>query len=103
MSKKPPTTYESFIERFPELGRAWETIRGGEEKGSLDLRERRLVKLGIAVGAMREGAVHSCVRKALRDGVTREEIEQVVALAASTTGLPSAVAVWTWMTDVLDE
>ena len=61
----------------------------------------RLVKLGIAIGAMREGAIRSGVRKAQVMGIRREEIEQVVALAAGTLGLPSTVAVFTWVRDHL--
>ncbi|MGM0575320.1 MAG: carboxymuconolactone decarboxylase family protein [Myxococcota bacterium] len=97
---KPPSTYKAFVSRFPELGEAWQSIREGEGKGPLDEKASRLVKLGVAVGAMREGAVHSAVRKAKAAGATREEIEHVVTLAASTIGLPSSVAVWSWMTDV---
>lgn len=32
-------------------------------------------------------------------GISREAIEQVVALGAGTLGLPSTVAVWTWVRD----
>ena len=46
------------------------------------------------MGAMREGAVRSGVRKGVAEGVTVEEIEQVIALATGTIGLPSAVACW---------
>ena len=67
--------------------------------GPLDEKTQRLVKLAVAIGAMREGAVHSGVRKARDAGASLAEMEQVVALAASTIGLPSAVAVWTWMRD----
>ena len=63
-------------------------------EGPLDGRAARLIKLAVAVGAMREGAVHSGVRKALASGITIEEIEQVVAPAAGTLGLPSTVAVF---------
>jgi alkylhydroperoxidase/carboxymuconolactone decarboxylase family protein YurZ len=48
---------------------------------------------------MREGQVHSNVRKALAMGVEREAIEQVVALAAGTLGMPSTVAVFSWVGD----
>jgi 4-carboxymuconolactone decarboxylase len=58
-----------------------------------------LVKLAIAIGALREGAVHASVRKALAMGITREEIEQVIALAAGTLGLPATVAVFSWVED----
>ncbi len=33
------------------------------------------------------------------DGITPEELNQVVALAASIIGMPSSVAVWTWLRD----
>lgn len=69
-------------------------------EGPIDDRTRRLIKLGIAMGAMREGAVHSSARKALGLGITTAELHQVVALAASLIGLPSTVAVWTWVRDV---
>jgi hypothetical protein len=39
------------------------------------------------------------VRKARDAGASLAEMEQVVALAASTIGLPASVAVWTWMRD----
>ncbi len=58
-----------------------------------------LVKLGIAAGGMREGAFHSAVRKAVAGGASREEVEQVVTLAAGTLGFPTAVALFSWLQD----
>ncbi len=55
----------------------------------------------MAVGAQREGAVHASVRKGLAQGLTRAEMEQVVALGAGTVGLPAAAAAFTWIRDVL--
>jgi 4-carboxymuconolactone decarboxylase len=104
MSKlpKPPRTYEEFTERFPKLKEAWDAIGQAGDDGPLDGKTRRLVKLGIAIGAQREGAVHASVRKGLAQGVSREEMEQVVALAAGTIGLPSAVAAFTWIRDIVE-
>src|SRR5215208_3608180 len=99
---KPPKTYEVFVKRFPKLAEAWENIAQAGKDGPLDAKTSRLVKLAIAIGAMREGAVHSSVRKALAAGITEEEIEQVVVLAASTLGMPSTVAVFTWIHDIID-
>lgn len=95
----PPEAYKKFVQRYPELGQAWELLAKGGKKGPLDEKTARLIKLGIAIGAMREGAVHSSVRKALALGIKKEEIEQVVALGAGTLGLPSTVAVYTWVCD----
>jgi len=99
---RPPKTHDMFAARFPRLARAWEEMAlGAREAGPMDERTARLVKLGIAVGALQEGAVHSAVRRALAAGAAREEIEQVAALAASTIGVPRAVATYTWMQDTL--
>lgn len=96
---KPPRAFDEFSERFPMLRRAWDTLGEASAEGPLDERTARLIKLGIAMGAMREGAVHSSARKAQALGITAEEMDQVVALAASIIGLPSTVAVWTWVRD----
>lgn len=101
MSKMPPppARYGEFVKRYPKLEVAWRAINEEGEEGPLDERTQRLVKLGIAIGAMREGAVHANVRKALAMGITMEEIEQIVALAAGTLGMPSTVAVFSWVRD----
>ncbi len=94
---RAPAAHQAFLSRFPGLGRAWELANEEGARGPLDRRTQRLIKLAIAVGAMREGAVHSGVRKARDAGVRLEAMEQVVGLAATTIGLPSAVAVWSWL------
>lgn len=96
---KPPALHQQFVRRFPRLGEAWDLVNEEGDDGPLDGKTQRLLKLAIAIGAMREGAVHSGVRKARDAGATTPEMEQVVALAASTIGLPSAVAAWTWVTE----
>jgi len=52
---KAPKTYQTFVDRFPLLGEAWEKIREQGEDGPLDEKPRHLVKLGIAIGAGQEG------------------------------------------------
>ena len=98
---KPPQTYEDFTARFPKLAEAWEMIGEAGKDGPLDQKTTRLVKLGVAIGALREGPVHSSVRKALALGITQEELEHVVTLAVGTIGFPSAVAAFTWIHDEL--
>lgn len=97
----PPRRYREFIERFPDLARAWETLHAAGADGPLDARTQRLVRLAVAMGALREGAVRSGARKAVAQGLTLEELEQLVPLAASTLGLPAAVACWSWMLDAV--
>jgi alkylhydroperoxidase/carboxymuconolactone decarboxylase family protein YurZ len=97
---RPPKAYNTFLAQFPRLGEAWEKIAEAGSEGPLDERTARLIKLAIAIGAMREGAVHSSVRKALAMGITHDELMQVVALAAGTLGMPSTVAIFTWVEEV---
>lgn len=98
---KAPKSYQRFVARFPKLGEAWERAREAELEGPADEKTRRLMKLAIAVGAMRQGAVTSSTRKALDAGASEEEVLQVVALAASTLGFPSTVAVASWVEPIL--
>jgi len=99
---KPPQAFMAFTKRYPKLAEAWELINEEGEDGPLDAKTARLVKLGVAIGAMRQGAVRSGARKALAMGITPEELEQTVALAAGTLGMPSTVAVFCWVQDVLE-
>ena len=63
-SSEPPKKYTAFIERFPKLGEAWQAIHEAEAEGPLDPRTIRLVKLAVAIGAFKEGAVHAAFRAA---------------------------------------
>ena len=67
-SPETPKAYQLFVERYPKLGQAWELASEEGQTGPLDRRTTRLVKLAITIGAMREGAVHANVRKALAAG-----------------------------------
>ena len=95
----PPKAFRDFSERFPKAAQAWGLLSEAGATGPLDSSTQLLVKLSIAIGTRSEGATHSAVRKALAAGIPPEAIYQVVALAASTVGLPNAVAAFTWIED----
>ena len=94
---------EVITREFQYYKGAKEKIGEAGREGPIDAKTIRLIKLAIAIGAMREGAVHSSVRKALAAGIAVEALEQVVALAASTLGMPATVAVFTWVRDEVDK
>lgn len=96
---EPPQRYREFVRQYPLLWEAWEKLGAAGREGPLDERTCRLVKLAVAMGAMREGAVRSGTRKALAEGRTMAELQQLVALAAGTLGMPSTVACFSWMTE----
>jgi alkylhydroperoxidase/carboxymuconolactone decarboxylase family protein YurZ len=101
-NQRVPKTYENFVGRYPKLGEAWERIAEAGKEGPLDEKTIRLIKLAVAMGALREGAVHASVRKGLEMGIGREEMEQVVAIAAGTLGLPATAAAFSWVRDIVE-
>jgi alkylhydroperoxidase/carboxymuconolactone decarboxylase family protein YurZ len=99
----PPDTYRAFVQRYPKIAEGWEAIGAAGRDGPLGDKTARLIKLAVACAALREGAVHANVRKALAAGITRPEIEQVIALTAGTIGLPATVAVFSWVEEEFGE
>lgn len=104
MADRLPGHFQRFSAQHPEVQQAFEELgRVTHESGPLSERERRLVKLGIAIGSWTEGGVHSAVRHALWAGCTDEEIAHCVRLAITTVGWPRAQAAMTWADDVLKD
>ena len=97
-----PEVYVRLRDHFPQVAEAVDALgQAAAAAGPLDERTQRLVKLGIAIGALAEGAVRSNARRALEAGASREEILQVAALTISTRGFPAAVAAFSWIEEVL--
>lgn len=102
-SGKLPTTFKTFIGRFPALGDAHESVaRAVDAAGPLDRKTCELVKMGICIGANLESAFRSHVRRAMQHGATTQEIEQAILLAMNTTGFPRTVAAWQWACQQID-
>jgi 4-carboxymuconolactone decarboxylase len=99
-----PELYQHFQRRFPKVKEAFDALGAAEhDAGPLGERERRLIKLGIAVGAESEGAVRSHVRKLLGIGVSEAEILHNIVLALTTIGFPATNAALSWAEEVLSE
>ena len=102
MKELLPKSVVSFKSKYPAVWDAFAAL--GEqchEAGPLDENSRRLIKLGIAIGAQHEGAVHSAARQALSNGVTAEELFHTAILSITTIGWPAAYAAMTWIDDVI--
>jgi 4-carboxymuconolactone decarboxylase len=99
-----PEVYQNFERRFPAVKEAFDALGAAEhDAGPLGERERRLIKLGIAVGAESEGGVRSHVRKLLGIGVSEAEIVHAIVLALTTIGFPATNAALSWAEEVLSE
>jgi len=101
MDEELPATAGDVARDYPEVWQAYETL--GEacaNAGPIDTRERRLIKLALAIGAQSEGAVHSHCRRAIQEGISREELEHVAMMTIATLGFPAAAAALSWIRDV---
>src|SRR5690348_5736491 len=97
-----PARYQHFEKSYPAVMRAVEALgEVAQSAGPLDSKTRALVKLAIAVGAAREGAVHSHTRRALEAGCMPEELRHVGVLAITTIGFPTTMAAMSWVEDIL--
>ena len=97
-----PAFAGSVAKRYPEVWKAYAAL--GEQvaaAGPLTERERRLVKLSLAIGAGTEGGTHSHARQGLAEGLSPEEIRHIAVLAITTLGFPSSAAALSWLDDVL--
>jgi 4-carboxymuconolactone decarboxylase len=97
-----PDVYVKFRSDFPAVARALDGLgEAVDEAGPLDERTARLVKLGLAVGSLAEGAVRSNARKALEAGASGAELRHVALMALTTCGFPTAIAGSAWIDEVL--
>jgi 4-carboxymuconolactone decarboxylase len=100
--KKLPSAYRRFATEHPRVIQAYEELGDAcLAEGPLDRRAAELVKIGLAVGARLEGAVHSHVRRAREAGATPDEIRHAVRLALTTVGFPTMMAALSWANEVL--
>ena len=98
-----PPIVRAIAREYPDLWEAYNRLGEAAAKaGPLDARAERLGKLAVAIGAGREGAVHSHVRRGVAAGMTRDELRHVALLSIPTIGWPAAIAAITWIDDVLE-
>jgi AhpD family alkylhydroperoxidase len=103
MEKKLPSAYRRFGNAHPHIIRAYEALGDATlTDGPLDRRTAELVKLGIAIGARLEGAVHAHVRRARDAGASDDDIRHAIRLATTTVGFPTMMSALSWAEDVLE-
>ncbi len=104
MKEKLPDFLEGVIKQYPEVWKAYQDFgEACSDAGPLDEKTVRLVKLALAVGAKSEGAVHSHTRRALKQGISPEELRQVALLAVTSIGWSPSMAALSWVQDVVDQ
>jgi 4-carboxymuconolactone decarboxylase len=97
---QPSDHNENFRQQHPDVWKAFAKLADEcHGAGPLDDKNRRLIKVALAIGAGLEGATHSALRHALEAGVTHEELDHVAVLAITTLGYPSAMRALSWIHD----
>ena len=99
-----PSHFEWLKKRYPAVAASYEGL--GDQvhaAGTLDQKTRALIKVAISGAARLEGGLHAHVRKALRAGVTADEIYQALLLLMPTVGFPTAMAALAWARDVIEK
>ena len=76
-------THGEIYEAYEEFGKRLHT-----EGGPLDEKTRWLIKVGISTTSQNHYALKTHIRKALKHGCMREEVEHAILLAATTAGFP---------------
>jgi len=99
---EPPDVVKEFAAEYPEVWDAYNRLgEATAAAGPLEERTQRLLKLAVAIGAQRQGAVNSHVRRALAAGCTPQELIQVGILAIPTVGWPAAFAAICWIKETI--
>lgn len=99
-----PKAYRNFKETYPDVWQAYDQLGAAvHTAGPLDEKTRALIKLALAIGAQKEGAVHAHVRKLLALEAQADEIRHAALLAIPTLGFPATMAALTWIEDILDK
>jgi alkylhydroperoxidase/carboxymuconolactone decarboxylase family protein YurZ len=99
---KLPTTYTKFAKTYQMVWKAYDELGAAAHGvGPLTPEIRELVKIGMAIGARMEGAVHAHTRRALEAGVKPQEIRHAAILGVTTLGFPATMMGLTWVEDVL--
>src|SRR4030088_1248355 len=97
-----PARYQHFQKNYSAVMQAVQALgEAAQSAGPLDSKTRALVKLAIAVGAMREGGGHRHTRRALGVDCTPDQLRHVGVLAITTIGFPSTMAAMSWVEDIL--
>lgn len=98
-----PDIYRALRAAHPDVVTAYDHLAVAcRDAGPLSARERRWVKLGIAIGMSSEGGVRSHVRRGLDEGIDPDALRHAIVLAIPTAGFPATAAAYEWARDVLD-
>ena len=105
MAKAPPSAARNRIKPyFPALVDYTNDVIYGDlwERAGLSKRDRSLITVAALVATVRPMQLRTHIKRALENGVTREEIAEVVTHMAFYTGWPAAMTAAQTAADVYE-
>ena len=101
---KPPKHYQKLAQQFPAFLEAVEQLgQVSRQSGPIDEKNAQLLQLAASAAIRSEGGVHSHTKRALKAGVSPEEIRHSLILLTSTLGFPTVMAALSWSNDILED
>lgn len=93
------------IDKYGEIYEAYENYgkKVHYEGGPLDQKTRWLIKVAVSAACKHHYSVRTHIRKALKSGCTRDEIEHALLLVAPTAGFPAFMEALLCMREELDK
>ena len=93
-SKAPPSTVAKVRDVFPKLGELTDKVVFGDvwERKQLSKRDRSLITVAALVATYRPEQLVSHLTRAINNGVTQEEITEVITHMAFYAGWPAAMS-----------
>ncbi|HAJ45670.1 MAG TPA: carboxymuconolactone decarboxylase [Alphaproteobacteria bacterium] len=102
--EKLPSFAGDVAGRFPDIWEAYSALGdAAAASGPLTVREQRLVKLALAIGAGSEGATHSHARRGQKEGLDAHSMRQVALLGITSLGWSQAMRGLAWIEDVTEK
>lgn len=100
----PPKHYQKIAQQFPAFLEAVEQLgQVTRQSGPIDEKTAQLLQLAAAAAIRSEGGVHSHTKRAIKAGVSPEEIRHSLILLTSTLGFPTVMAALSWSNDILED
>ncbi|MFP4316279.1 MAG: carboxymuconolactone decarboxylase family protein [Desulfovibrionales bacterium] len=98
-----PRHFQKFKERYGEVITAMLELKDATDNaGPLDRKTAHLIQISAAAAQRSEGAVHSHVKRAVKEGASAEEIRHCLVLLIPTIGFPTVAAALSWADDILE-
>ena len=98
-----PPTLRRFIKKYPDVWSAHEKLGIEVAKaGALPARDMQLIKLGASASLGLETSFKTHVKKALRAGVSKDEIEHAILQLLPMLGLTKTMTAMKWYTKCVE-